>query len=219
MLGGDTPADTGEVAVSGRGIEHWSELELAAIRSVLPQNAHLAFPFTVHEIVTLGLEAASRAGGGARERGMVTDALERVGMAHCAGRFYQTLSGGERQRVHLARVLCQATAPVRDGRPHWLFLDEPTANLDVQHQIAILDIARRWARDGGGVLAVLHDLNLAALYADRLIVMSQGCIAADGDPSAVLTDETLMAVFQVPLKMNRTPSGAPFVLPHSITLA
>lgn len=216
VLSGDLPADAGQAKIAGRPVGEWTETELAARRSVLPQNSHLAFPFTVHEVVSLGAEAAARADGVSRDGRFVRDALKRVGMADCAGRFFQTLSGGERQRVHLARILCQASQPVRDGLPHWLFLDEPTSNLDIKHQIAILDIAKCWVRDGGGVLTVLHDLNLAAVYADRLLIMSAGAVMADGAPAEILTDAALEGVFQVPLKMNRTPKSAPFVLPHSL---
>lgn len=216
VLSGDIAADAGGAKLDGRPLGEWTETELAARRSVLPQSSHLAFPFTVHEVVSLGAETAARADGVVRNGPTVREALARVGMAGYAGRFFQTLSGGEEQRVHLARILCQASQPVKGSLPHWLFLDEPTSSLDIKHQIAILDIARTWARNGGGVLAVLHDLNLAALYADRLLVMGAASIMADGIPDEVLTDATLESAFEVPLRMNQAPKSAPFVLPHSL---
>jgi iron complex transport system ATP-binding protein len=104
-----------------------------------------------------------------------------------------------------------------DGRPQYLFLDEPTSSLDIRHQIETLNIARRFARDGGGVLAILHDLNLAAAYADHLIVMYRGEIAAEGTPAETISDALLERVFGVPLRVGRTPQpGTPFVLPQSL---
>ena len=194
-LTGDLPARSGAVRFEGRPIADWRGRDLARRRAVLPQSSHLAFPFSVHEVVALGL----RAGGNPhRETARtVIEALARVGLDGYAGRFYQQLSGGEQQRVHLARVLCQLGAPVEGGAPNWLFLDEPTASLDIRHQFEILDLARDHVRGGGGGLAILHDLNMAAQYADRLIVVGNGRIVADGPPADVLTDDLVENVFGV----------------------
>ena len=108
--------------------------------------------------------------------------MARVDLAGFGARFYQELSGGEQQRVQLARVLCQVWTPVLEGRPRYLFLDEPVSSLDIKHQLVIMDIARDFARRGGGVVAILHDLNLTAMYADRVLVMKRGRVAASGSP-------------------------------------
>lgn len=217
MLCGELAPDGGAVRLDGRLLAHWDAAELAAVRGVLSQSTVLAFPFTVYEVVALGARSSGRRLDAAARRRLPMRMLARVGLEACADRFYSTLSGGEQQRVQLARVLCQVPEPRSLGQAHWLFLDEPTANLDIRHQIAILQLAHDFAREGGGVLAVLHDLNLAALYADRLIVVSEGRIAADGAPAAVLDDRLMASVFAAPLKVNVAPrDGTPFVLPHSI---
>jgi iron complex transport system ATP-binding protein len=124
-----------------------------------------------------------------------------------------TLSGGERQRAHFARVMAQLMAGASVAEGQVLLLDEPTASLDLSHQLRLLDGARRLAGERLAVLAIVHDLNLAAAYADVLVVMSQGRIVARGSPASVLTDTLMREVFEVPLKVGATPPpGQPFVL-------
>ena len=161
-------AYTGRVALNGRDLSAMKPVEIAVHRAVLPQATTLSFPFTVHEVVKLGL-VGGRSGVLPGEDGRLPErALARVDLDGFAGRFYQELSGGEQQRVQLARVLCQVWAPVLDGKPRYLFLDEPVSSLDIKHQLIIMNIARDFARRGGGVVAILHDLNLTAMYADRI---------------------------------------------------
>lgn len=206
----------GEVRLDGEAIRRVGPGRLAERRAVLPQSSSLAFPFTVHEVVRLGV---SRLRDPAAVRERVAAALGRVDLGGFGGRFFQELSGGEQQRVHLARVLCQVWQPVEDGLANYLFLDEPTASLDLRHQILILDEARRFARAGGGVVAILHDLNLAALYGDHLVVIAKGRVAAEGSSQQVLTDAMLRSVFGVSLRVGAAPKDRPFVLPHAIEAA
>ena len=144
------------------------------------------------------------------------EALNRVDLGGFGGRFYGELSGGEQQRVQLARVLCQVWEPVIDGVPRYLFLDEPVSSLDIKHQLMIMDVAKRFARQGGGVIAVLHDLNLTALYADTILALRDGRVVASGRPEAVLTDTVLESVFDVPLRVGIAPRAGTFVLPQSV---
>src|SRR5690606_34756541 len=131
-------------------------------------------------------------------------------------RFYQELSGGEQQRVQLARVLCQVWTPVYEGQPRYLLLDEPVSSLDIKHQLVIMGIAREFARGGGGVVAILHDLNLTAMVSDRVFVMHRGRLAAAGTPREVLRDELMEKVFDCRLVVGAVPAGnVPFVLPQS----
>jgi len=209
---GELRPATGTIKLDGRKLGAYRPYELAQRRAVLPQASSLAFPFTVHEVVRLGTSGAlSPADRAAR----VAAALIRVDLNGFGGRFFQELSGGEQQRVHLARVLCQVWEPIVDGVPRYLFLDEPTASLDLRHQLLTLDTARNFARAGGGVIAILHDLNLAALYADKIIVVSAGRIAASGTPRDVLTDAMMRAVFGVSVHVGGVPTDAPFILPHT----
>ena len=118
--------------------------------------------------------------------------------------------------MQLARVLCQVWTPVLDGQPRYLFLDEPVSSLDIKHQLIIMNIARDFAKRGGGVVAILHDLNLTAMFADRIHVMHRGRLAAAGAPGDVLSDELISSVFECDLKVGvLPPAGGPFVLPQS----
>lgn len=207
---------SGSIALNGREVSGLKPWEAAAMRAVLPQQTPLAFPFTVREVVALGL-TGGRSGARAPEIARIPErALARVDLAGFAGRYYQELSGGEQQRVQLARVLCQIWTPVLDGAPRYLLLDEPVSSLDIRHQLIVMDVAREFAEGGGGVLAVLHDLNLTAMYADHVVVMQRGGIAASGRPEAVLSDAVIGRVFDCPLRVGALPAGGtPFVLPQS----
>lgn len=213
-LTGDLPHG-GRVSLNGRDIAGMKPWELAAMRGVLPQSLQIAFPFTVIEIVRLGLTA----GTAAREDHLPIRALERVGLAGFANRFYADLSGGEQQRVQLARVLAQVWEPVADGAPRWLLLDEPVSSLDIGHQLQVMDLARAYADAGGGVVAVMHDLNLTAMYADHVALLHAGGVLCDGAPGAVLRDETLSEAYGCSLKVNRLPeNGGRFLLPQAARL-
>ncbi len=217
-LSGDV-AYGGSIRLAGAELSALSPAEAAGIRAVLPQQTTLSFPFTVREVVALGC-VAGRSGvlAGEVER-LPERALSRVGLDGFAGRYYQELSGGEQQRVQLARVLCQVWAPVLEGRPRWLFLDEPVSSLDVKHQVAIMRIARDHAQRGGGVIAVLHDLNLTAMFCDRIHAFANGRIMASGSPAEVMEDDVVERVFGCALKVGRVPpAGVPFVLPQSLGL-
>ena len=209
-------ASRGRVEINGHDLRSLRAWQLAAMRAVLPQSTTLSFPFTVREIVRLGM-LGGRSGETAEADTVIERALARVDLAGFAGRFYQELSGGEQQRVQLARVLCQVWEPVLDGVPRFLFLDEPVSSLDVRHQLVIMNIARDFARRGGGVVAILHDLNLTGMFADEVAVMHRGRLAAFGAPDAVLRNELLEDVFECPLRIGVTPpDGRLFVLPQSV---
>ncbi|GHD08654.1 heme ABC transporter ATP-binding protein [Tianweitania populi] len=209
-------AFSGTVTINGHDLGVMKPWQAASMRAVLPQSTTLSFPYTVREIVRLGL-LNGRSGVRANEVEHLPEmALERVDLEGFAGRFYQELSGGEQQRVQLARVLCQVWTPVLDGMPRYLLLDEPVSSLDIRHQLVIMKIARDFAADGGGVIAILHDLNLTAMFADQVTVMRQGQVAASGAPSAVLQDELIEDVFGCALRVGAVPpAGMPFVLPQS----
>lgn len=185
--------------------------QLATRRAVLPQASRIAFPFTVLEIVRLGMMTAATQSPDTR----ASEALARVGLKGFEGRFYQELSGGEQQRAQLARVLCQVWEPMGDTGPRWLFLDEPVSSLDIGHQLEIMDLMADYARAGGGVVAVMHDLNLTAMYADQVILLADGQCCAAGPPGAVLTDTLLSAAYGCKLRTNSAPAPpATFILPQ-----
>lgn len=208
-------ASTGSIEINGRPLGRLKAWQAAQLRAVLPQSTTLAFPFTVREVVALGLVPGSAGHPHDNRRALPEMALERVDLDGYAGRFYQELSGGEQQRVQFARVLCQVWNPVAAGQPRYLVLDEPVSSLDIKHQLAIMRIARDFAERGGGVLAILHDLNLAAMFADQVVALHGGGVAAAGAPREVITEALLERVYDCRLNVGRLErDGALFVLPQ-----
>ena len=198
----------GEVTLNGRPLKYMAAHELASTRAVLAQATNLSFPFTVREVVRLGI-ASGRSGLTQDEQLSLPDlALRKVDLAGFGGRFYQELSGGEQQRVQLARVLCQVWLPVLAGGPRLLLLDEPVDSLDIRHQLLVMEVARDFAARGGGVLAIVHDLTLAAQFADRVSVIDNGAIVASGDPLEVLTPEVIERVFGCAVEIGAVDGGS-----------
>ncbi|MGJ7038944.1 iron complex transport system ATP-binding protein [Shinella sp. BE166] len=213
-LAGELPSK-GEITINGQALGALEPWQLAVKRAVLPQAATIAFPFTVREIVRLGLTVGPNRHA-ERIDAITTEALAAVDLSGFAGRFYQELSGGEQQRVQLARVLSQIWEPVLDGEPCFLILDEPVSALDIRHQLTIMQLARRYCEGGGGVIAVMHDLNLTAMFADHIVMMRAGRIERAGRPADVMTDDAMEAVFGCRMRINGVPAtGVPFVLPHT----
>jgi iron complex transport system ATP-binding protein len=209
----------GSIRLNAEEIASCPAAEAAAKRAVMPQAAQLSFPFTVREVVSIGAHTGSSGVHGAQLQRLPEDALQRVDLEHYGNRLYQELSGGEQQRVQLARVLAQVWMPVHHQVPRLLLLDEPVSSLDLRHQIAIMKVAQDFAKAGGGVLAIVHDLNLAAMFADRIAVMSKGRMVASGTPQDVLQDAVLEPVFGIVTAMNRVPGkGMPFILPQCCRL-
>lgn len=203
---------TGEVGYSGdvhmgsASLRDLTPEVLADRRGVLPQSSILSFPLTVTEVLQLGLMAQKDLTKRPQRRQRIHEALVKVGLAGYETRTYQDLSGGEQQRVQLARVLCQVWEPVPDtGRPRWLFLDEPVSSLDIAHQVQIMEIAADYAKAGGGVLAIMHDLNLTATYADHVFVMKAGEKLMEGSVEDVFRAELLSEAYDFPLQVTRMP--------------
>ncbi|WP_372443712.1 heme ABC transporter ATP-binding protein [Streptomyces adelaidensis] len=199
-LAADLPVDGGVVRVHGRPVEEWSAPELALRRAVLPQSAALSFPFTVEEVVRMGRAPWARQPEVYEEDSDDTAVAEAMAVTEVTGfaaRPFAALSGGERARVALARVLAQR-APL-------LMLDEPTAALDLRHQELVLRVCRARARAGDAVVVVLHDLGLAAAYADRVAVLRNGRIAADGPPAGVFEEGLLSDVYRQPVEVFPHP--------------
>ena len=202
----------GDIALNGRPLRVLPPRAAATMRAVMPQASVLSFPFTVREVVRMGLSAGLGVLPAQREV-VVEAALRRVDLAGFGGRMYQSLSGGEQQRVQLARVLCQVWQPVFQGTPRLLLLDEPVSSLDIKHQLLVMEIARGFAAAGGAVVAILHDLNLAALYADQVLVMSEGRRAACGAPAEVLDIALVREVFGCELTTLQLSNGTPLFAP------
>ncbi|MGI5454268.1 heme ABC transporter ATP-binding protein [Streptomyces sp. CA-249302] len=194
-LAADLAPTQGTVRIHGRPTTEWTAPELALRRAVLPQSATLAFPFTVEEVVRMG--RAPHATSPAEDDLAVVQAMSATEVTPFARRPFSALSGGERARVALARVLAQQ-APL-------LLLDEPTAALDLKHQELVLRLCRERARQGDGVVVVLHDLGLAAAYAHRVAMLCAGRVAAEGPPAEVFTESRLSEVYDQPVEVVRHP--------------
>jgi len=215
LLCGELRPTRGQVAYGGEAVDAIPAWRLAGMRAVLPQAARLAFPFAAAEVARIGLEGIGR-GLKPRDRdAILARALDRADVTHLAARAYPTLSGGEQARVQFARVLCQMEAGRTVSDRQVLFLDEPTASLDLNHQGALLDAAAALAASGVAVVAILHDLNLAAAYADTLLVLDAGRLVAAGRPADVLRDDLIARVFGVRWPVGKIPGpDQPFILPH-----
>lgn len=201
--------DAGRISVFGVNIADLPSRERARRVAVVPQETHPVFDFTVEEIVRMG--RAPHLGWLGREkpkdRAVAIEAMERCDVMHVAARSFRALSGGERQRVMLARALTQ--------QARLLLLDEPTAFLDLKHRLTVYTLLRRLYRENGlTVVVVSHDINLAARYCDRLVLLRQGAVVADGTPGEVLRPEPIRAVYEVEVEVRTDPSsGRPFVIP------
>jgi iron complex transport system ATP-binding protein len=203
LLAGVLAPTAGLVTLDGRPLDRVGRREVARRVAVVEQQADTQVELTVRDIVRLGRIPHRRAWtpASAADEEAVTDALDRTGLTPEADRLWHTLSGGERQRVQIARALAQ--------RPRELLLDEPTNHLDVQHQLDVLALVA--ALPVTSVVA-LHDLNLAAMYCDHLVVLSQGGVVAHGEPAEVLTADLVAKVYRVDAEITRSgPADRPHV--------
>jgi iron complex transport system ATP-binding protein len=201
VLAGDMLPATGRVLLDGRPIGEFRPRELALRRAVLPQQTVLQFAFTAREVVEMGRGPRR----GEDDEAVVATSLARTESSQVAERIFPSLSVGEQARVSLSRVLAQES-PL-------LLLDEPTASLDLRHQQLVMEVARDLAASGAMIVAVLHDLNLAAAHADRIAVLHGGRLVADGTPWETLTESLLTEVFACPIAVTPHPvRGCPLVI-------
>jgi len=212
-LAGERQPEGGAVELEGRNLFSIKPKDRAQRLAVLPQESRVDFPFNALEVALLGRVPYPSGQESGRDLAIASAALQVAGVGHLAERVYPTLSGGERQRVQLARVLAQLWEPPAAGA-RYLFLDEPIANLDPAHQLAVLDLARRLSREGFAVIAVLHDLNLAAQFADRIALLVGGRMLGIGSPAEVLQPSTLSEAYGMRARVLPHPDlGVPWVLP------
>lgn len=209
LLTGALEPSSGRVLFEGMPLHTWRKDHLATRRAVLSQSRNVSFPFTVYEILALSMpDRANRR----HLQSLSETALASVGLAGFGARVLQELSGGEQQRVHLARALMQLAA-TSSAAPQMLFLDEPVAGLDLQHQIQTMQLVRQMTGDAFGAIAVIHDLNLALSFADRVICISEGKVACDGPPATALTSELISRVFKVSTQSLPVPGGGRVLVP------
>ncbi len=199
----------GQIRFNEKDLDDYPLKELARKRAVLTQHNTLSLSFTVKELVLMGRYPHFDGQPTEHDIQMVIEAMQATGVTMMAGRTYETLSGGEQQRVQLARVIAQ----IQDVPNGWLFLDEPTNGLDILHQQQLLIQARDMADRGYGVICILHDINLAAAYADQIMILKQGKVQALGNPEEVVTCENLHDAFGIKVQLLKNENfNCPLVI-------
>ena len=206
ILAGLKAGHEGRCEYRGRAVEEWPRREFAREVSFLPQNVQINFPFSAQEIVLMGRTPHGRGWvESPADIAAAKRAMELTDSSHYRCRDFVSLSGGERQRVILAAALAQT--------PKVLLLDEPSSFLDLSHQVALYRLLARLAREEKMlVIAVTHDLNLAAAHADRVLILQEGRLVADGTPAQVIDESCLRSVFGVEAVIQRNRSARPVIL-------
>lgn len=206
---GDLPLSGGQVAFNGKALDSYPLEERARQLAMLAQQSELNFPFAVADVVRLG--RTPHASGLQVDNRIVAETLQAVDMGEHAGKLYTWLSGGEKQRVQLARVLAQVWR-AEDAEVRLLVLDEPTASLDVAHTQQLMRVLREMASDGVGVIMNVHDFNIAARYADHIVVLQDGRLEVEGAPVEVITESMMRRIFKVETRILPNPdNGRPMV--------
>lgn len=207
VLLGLLPLERGTALVDGRAVGSWSRAALARLVGVVGQQEESVFRLTVAETVMLGRYArlGPLAAPGAADRAAVEASLRRCDIVELADRPIDSLSGGEWKRVRVARALAQ--------EPRALVLDEPTASLDIRHEMELFELMRQLVDGGLAGLVITHHLNLAARFADRIVLLDRGVVVAEGTPAEVMNRDTLSRVFEWPVTVAPLSDGSPQVIP------
>jgi iron complex transport system ATP-binding protein len=205
-ISGEWPVLSGTISYDGHPLAAETKPVLARRRAVMSQLPELNFPVRVDDIVMMGRYPHFAWRHGSHDTAICRQAMEQLSVLPLADRDYLTLSGGERQRVQFARALAQIWDPSQTGN-RYLFLDEPVSSLDIHFQHEFLGLARSLAASGIILIAVLHDLNLALEYADRILFLKEGNIVAEGDAPAIVTPQLIREVFGITAHLLENPYG------------
>lgn len=206
VLSADLSPSSGVVTLDREPLTAIPRSELARRLAVLPQHSVLDFPFTAREVIGMG--RIPHFTGARADAVLISDVIRRLQLTTLEGRIYTTLSGGERQRVQIARVLCQVWDRL-DGS--YVLFDEPTAPLDLAHQLGFHGLTRRLAEMNAGVMWVIHDINLAARFSDVVALMKAGRIIAVGSPRDVITNDNMRVAFGVEVEISYAGDGTPLI--------
>lgn len=206
LLSGELAPSQGTITLNNQSLSDYSRRQLALKRAVMAQRESVSFDFSVYDVVMLGRHPHIKRAETPHDREVVETSLKSTESAHLSDRFFATLSSGEQSRVTFSRILAQQT--------DLLLLDEPTSTLDLRHQQLIMMIAQSLARQGAAIVAIVHDLNLAAIYADRIGILRDGTWIDVGTPQAVLTEENLFTAFNLPTVVMPHPHyDRPLIVP------
>ena len=204
-LAGDIKPDKGNIFYDGKNLIDINIQERAFTRSVMSQLQPIAFDFSVREIIEMGWIDRGQSDYAEEFENAVMDIVLECGVENLIHRNFNTLSGGEQRRIHFARTLLQLWRPSDAKDPKYLLLDEPTANLDLTYEVKMLNIIKEVSKEGSGVMLVLHDLNLAAKYSDKIILLSNGKMVKIGSPKDVLKAELLSVIYDIDIKIKEDP--------------
>ena len=214
-LDGELQPSAGNISLGSRLLSQWKIEELARIRSVLPQHSALDFPFSVRDVVAMGRLPHSTSSEYNQQ--VVDEVMTLCDCSEIADRAYPVLSGGEKQRTHTARALAQIWHSSEIETARYLLLDEPVSALDLSHQHSLLGRLKSLSKNQAvGVICTMHNLNLAAQYADRCLILDRGMIVADGTPAQVFTEVTLSNVFDLDILLQQHPQdpSIPLIIPR-----
>lgn len=212
IFSGELDGFAGEVYYGSKKLNTLKKEELAKERAVMSQQPELTFPLTVEEVVMMGRYPHFVFNPAKKDDSICEEVIERMNLLHFKDRNYLTLSGGEKQRVQFARVLAQIWEQPANGL-RYLFLDEPLNNLDINYQQEFLQITKKFTQGNTVLVAVMHDINIAIQYADKLFFLKEGEVAAHGSPSAILNEELIENVFGVKTTIIKNPvTGSPLVI-------
>ncbi len=204
LLSGDVKPTSGVVKYNDINISNIPFVDRAHIRGVMSQSQTIAFDFSVLEIIEMGWLHSDHNYYTSFYPDVLKQIIEDCELQHLADRKFNTLSGGEQKRVHFARVLLQLWIPEGDIHPRFMLLDEPLANLDIYHELKMLEIIKKRLPKNIGVLLILHDLNTASKFADNIVLMKNGTIVKNGSTIEVLTESILSETYETKIKVNDT---------------
>ncbi|MES2004148.1 MAG: heme ABC transporter ATP-binding protein [Bacteroidota bacterium] len=206
MMSGAIQPATGSISYRSRTLAQYKTEELAKLRAVLSQHYHISFPMRAREIVMMGRYPYFTSHPSLTDERKVNEAMEKMQVTILAERMYHTLSGGEAQKIQMCRVLAQIGDTSKDD-PKFLLLDEPVSHLDIKYQHQLLKEAKQLCEQNVAVLAVLHDVNLALKYADRILFMKEGVVVKELARNETLTTGLLKQVFDVDASIFSMPEG------------
>ena len=205
VLSGDISPDSGNTTYDNKQLNKISIQERAFTRSVMSQMQTLVFNFNVKDVIEMGWLQRGNSNFSSNFSMAFEAVTKECNVNNLVHRKFNSLSGGEQRRVHFARTLLQLWRPSQSNDPRYLLLDEPTANLDLSSEMLLMNILKARASSNVGILVILHDLNLASHFADKIAIMKDGEIKAFGKPEEIMTDDFLTSIYEVPIKVKYEP--------------
>ena len=205
VLTGDISPDSGDIIYDNKQLNKISIQERAFTRSVMSQMQTLVFNFNVKDVIEMGWLQRGNSDFSSNFSMAFEAVTTECNVHNLVHRKFNSLSGGEQRRVHFARTLLQLWRPSQSNDPRYLLLDEPTANLDLSSEMLLMNILKSRATSNVGILVILHDLNLASHFADKIAIMKDGEIKAFGKPEEIMTDDFLTSIYEVPIKVKYDP--------------